>query len=89
MGKKILMPCLDVIMIAFFSRLVLEIWSFTVYFSGKKQSLLHPTIAQGFFSPLESYSNKTLRQNVPKSARKYKRNVLMPSGHPIILLNPN
>ena len=89
MGKKILMPCLDVIMIAFFSRLVLEIWSFTVYFSGKRQSLLHPTIAQGFFSPLESYSKKTLRQNVPKSARKYKRNVLMPSGHPIILLNPN
>ena len=39
MGKKILVPCLDVIMIAF-SSLVLEIWSFTVYFSGKRRSLL-------------------------------------------------
>ena len=41
MGKKILVPCLDVIMIAFFS-LVLEIWFFNVYFSGKRRSLLHP-----------------------------------------------
>ena len=38
------------------------------------------------FFPLKSYSKKTLRKNVPKSARKYKRNVLMPPGHPIILL---
>ena len=29
---------------------------------------------------------KSLRKNVPKSARKYKRNVLMPPGHPIVLL---
>ena len=34
------------------------------------------------FFPLQSYSKKTLRKNVPKSARKYKRNVLMPPGHP-------
>ena len=34
MGKKILVPCLDVIMIAF-SGLVLEIWSFIVYFWDK------------------------------------------------------
>ena len=45
--------------------------------------------AQGSFFPLESYSKKTLRKNVPKSARKYKRNVLMPPGHPIILLKSN
>ena len=32
---------------------------------------------------------KLLRKNVPKSARKYKRNVLMPPGHPIILLKSN
>ena len=32
------------------------------------------------FFPLQSYSKKTLRKNVPKSARKYKRNVLMPLG---------
>ena len=41
------------------------------------------------FFPLQSYSKKTLRKNVPKSARKYKRNVLMPPGHPIILLKSN
>ena len=39
--------------------------------------------------PLKSYSKKTLRKNVPKSAQKYKRNVLMPPGHPIILLKSN
>ena len=38
---------------------------------------------------LQSYSKKTLRKNVPKSARKYKQNVLMPPGHPIILLKSN
>ena len=42
--------------------------------------LLHPNMAQGSFSPLQSYSNKTLKKNVPKSARKYKRNVLMQPG---------
>ena len=41
------------------------------------------------FFPLQSYSRKTLRKNVPKSARKYKRNVLMPPGYPIILLKSN
>ena len=34
---------------------------------------------------LFSHHNLILR-NVPKSARKYKRNVPMPTGHPIILL---
>ena len=60
MGKKILVP---------FSSLVSEIWSFTIYFSGKRRSLLHPNTAQG--------------------ARKYKRNVLIPPGHPTILLKSN
>ena len=41
------------------------------------------------FFPLESYSKKTLRKNVPKSAPKYKRNVLMSPGHPITLLKSN
>ena len=45
--------------------------------------------ARGTFFPLQSYSKKTLRKNVPKSARKYKRNELMPPGHPIILLKSN
>ena len=41
------------------------------------------------FSPLQPYSKKTLRKNVPKRARKYKRNVLILPGHPIILLKLN
>ena len=32
--------------------------NFTVYFSGKRRSLLHPNTAQRFFSPLESFSRK-------------------------------
>ena len=55
----------------------------------KRRSLLHPNTAQGSFFLLQSYSKKTLRKNVPKSARKYKRNVLLPHGHPIILLKSN
>ena len=89
MGKKILVPCLDVIMIAFFP----EKYTVKDHISHtkleKRRSLLHPNTAQGSFFPLESYSKKTLRKNVPKSARKYKRNVLMPPGHPIILLKSN
>ena len=73
-------------MIAFFwFSLRKLIWSSTLFFSGKRRSLLHPNTAQGPFFPLQSYSKKTLRKNVPKSARKYKQNVLMPPGHPIIL----
>ena len=39
--------------------------------------------------PLESYSKKILRKNVPKGARTNKTNELMPPGHPIILLISN
>ena len=68
MREKILVPCLDVI-ISPFSGFVLEIWSFTVYFSGKRRSLLHPNTAQDSFFPLQSlYSKKNSRKNVPKSA---------------------
>ena len=45
--------------------------------------LLHQNRAQGSFFPLQSYSKKTLRKNVPKTARKYKRSVLMTPGHPV------
>ena len=41
------------------------------------------------FFLLQPYSKKILRKNVPKSARKYKGNVLVPPGHPIILLKLN
>ena len=50
---------------------------------------IHPNMAPGSFFPLQSYSKKTLTKNVPKSARKYKWNVLMPAGHPIILRKSN
>ena len=43
-------------------------------------------MAQGSSLSLKSYSKKTLRKNVSKSAQKYKRNALMSPGHPIILL---
>ena len=59
------------------------------YDSVERRSLLHTNTAQGSVFPLQSYSKKTLRKNVPKSARKYKRNVLMPPGHPITLLKSN
>ena len=39
--------------------------NFTVYFSGKRRSLLHPNTAQ------RSFSRKTLRKLGPKSARTY------------------
>ena len=52
-------------------------------FHRKRRSLLHPKTAQRSFFPLQSYSNKILRKNDPKNTRKYKRNVLMPPGHPI------
>ena len=56
---------------------------------GAKQKQHVQITAQESFFPLQSYSKKTLRKNVPKSARKYKRSVLMPPGHPIILLKSN
>ena len=85
MGKKILVPCLDVIMIAFFP----EKYTVKDQISNTKLEKGDPNTAQGSLFPLQSYSKKTLRKNVPKSARKYKRNVLMPPGHPIILLKSN
>ena len=45
--------------------------NFTVYFSGKRRSLLHPNTAQRSSFPLQSFSRKTERKIGPKSARKY------------------
>ena len=44
--------------------------TYTVYFCGKRRSSLHPNTAQRYFLPLQSYSKKTLRKNVPKGAHK-------------------
>ena len=40
-------------------------WSFTVYFSGKRRSLLHSNTEQRYFS------HDNLILNAPKGARKY------------------
>ena len=53
------------------TRFVLEKWSFTVYFLGKRPSLLHPNTAQWSFFPLQSYSKKILRKNPSKGTRKH------------------
>ena len=70
-------------------RLFPEKYTVKDHISNTKLEVLHPNTAEGSFFPLQSYSKKTLRKNVPKSARKYKRNVLIPPGHPIILLKSN
>ena len=60
---------------------------FHCIFLGKKAIII--TSKHGtriLFFALQSYSKKALRKHVPKSIRKYKRNVLTPPGHPIILL---
>ena len=58
---------------------------FHFIFLGKKAIIITSKHGTRIFFPLQSYPKKTLRKNVPKSARKYKQNVLMPPGHPIIL----
>ena len=58
-------------------------------FLGKRAIIITSKHGTRIFLPLQSYSKKTLRKNVPKSAQKYKRNVLMPPGHPIILPQSN
>ena len=78
MGKKIIVPCLDVILIAFFPEkyTVKDRISNTKLEKGDHYYI--QTRHKDLFFPLQSYSKKTLRKNVPKSARKYKRNVLIP-----------
>ena len=73
----------------FFS-LVLEIRSFTVYFSGKWLSLLHQNTAQGSFFPLQSFSTKTLRKMSRKALENTNEMCSCPlAGHPIIPLKSN
>ena len=58
--------------------------NFTVYFSGKRRSLLHPNTAQPLFF-LGKLTEKLARKARVNTERVY-RIVLMPPGHPIILL---
>ena len=68
---------------------VLEMWSFTVYFTVNRTSLIHPIPAQRSLFPLESYSKKTFKKIPRRALVNTKRNVLMPPGHSIILLKSN
>ena len=89
MRKKILVPCFDV----YNDRPFPEKYTVKDHISDTKlEKGAHyyiQTRHKDLFFPLQSYSKKTLRKNVPESARKYKRNALMPPGHPIILLKSN
>ena len=71
MGKKILVPCLDVTMIAFFAKkyTVKDHISHTKLEKGDHHT--SSNTAQGSSFPLQSYSEKPLRKNFPESARKY------------------
>ena len=92
MRKKVPVPCLDVIMIAFFPRNTVKDHIFNTKL--EKGDHYYNT-AQGSSLPLQCYSKKTLRKALKNTnkkntnAQKYKRNVLMPPGHPIILLKSN
>ena len=89
MGQKIRVPCFDV----YNDRPFPEKYTVKDHISNTKlekgDHYIHPNTAQGSFFLLQSYSKKNLRKSVPRSARNYKRNALMPPGHPIILLKSN
>ena len=87
MGNTILVPCLDVIMIAFFA----EKYALKDLISNTKLEKGDHYYIQTGHKDLFSHYNLILRnfKKKPEGARKYKRNVLMPPGHPIILLKSN
>ena len=66
---------------------------FTFNFSGKRRSLLYIlTRHNDLFSHYNlqsNYSKKNLRKMPQKALVNSKQDVLMPPGHPIILLNSN
>ena len=73
--------------------LSIRIWAFTVYFSGKRRSLLHPNKAQRSFFPFYNLIlRKIFRKNAPKGPRKYLTvcgHPPLPPGQSIILLKSN
>ena len=71
------------------TRIVLEIWSFSVYSLGKRQSVLHPNTAHYLFSNYNLIL-RNFEKKMPRNALvNTKRIVLMPPWHPIILLKSN
>ena len=89
MGKKILVQCFDVIMIALFPEKYTVKDDISNTKLEKRDHYFIQTRYKDLFCHYNLILRKPLRKNVPKSARKYKRNVLMPPGHPIILLKSN
>ena len=65
--------------------------NFTVYFSRKGRSLLHPNTAQRSFFPLQSFSRKLQKraQKARINTERVYRIVLMSPGNRIILLKSN
>ena len=65
--------------------------NFSVYFSGKRRSLLHPNTTQRYF--FSHYNLGKLKEQLARKARVDTepgyRIVLMPPGYPIILLKSN
>ena len=89
MGRKILVQCLEVIV----DRLFPEKYTVKDHISNTKIEKGDHYYIQTQHKDLFSHYNLILRKlkkrKVPKRARKYKRNVLMHPGHPIILLKSN
>ena len=65
--------------------------NFTVHFSRKGRSLLHPNTAQRSFFPLQSFSRKLQKraQKARINTERVYRVVLMPPGNRIILPKSN
>ena len=68
--------------------------AFTFNFSGKRRSLLYILITRhndlfSRYNLQSNYSKKNLRKMSRKALVNSKQDVLMPPGHPIILLNSN
>ena len=67
--------------------------NFTVYFSGKRQSLLHPNTTQRPFFPITIFYQENVKKNWPEKRAEMLSEFIgpcsCPPGHPIILLKSN
>ena len=77
-----------------FSALFRQKENFTVYFSGKRQSLLHPNAPQRSLFPITIFFLGKLKEKLARKARvyilsEYIGSCSCPPGHPIILLISN
>ena len=65
-----------------YTRLVLEIWAFTVYFSGKRRSLLHPNKAQRSFFPFYNLILKKFLEKMPERPSQILNGIWSPPPPP-------